>query len=83
MLEFTSAVLASTLQLEDIVSFIWEIIRSTMGTKSGGIVVRSAPSRVYERIFPVTNDGPVLEEHLLAAELTATGRPYTLAARSR
>ena len=75
MLEFTSAVLASTLQLEDIVSFIWETIRSTMGIKSGGIFVRSAPPRVYERIFPVSHDGPVVEEHLLVAELTATGRP--------
>src|SRR5258708_29854058 len=73
MLEFTSAVLASTLQLEDIVSFIWETIRSTMGTKSGGIFVRSALAHAYERIFPVANDGPVVEQHLLLAELANAG----------
>src|SRR6266851_2728070 len=73
MLELTSAVLASTLQLEDIVSFVWETIGSTMGIKSGGIFVRSAPARGYERIFPAANDSPVLEEHLLLAELSDTG----------
>ena len=73
MLESTSAVLASTLQLEDIVSFIWETIRSTMGTRSGGIFVRSAPAHAYERIFPVANDGPVLEQHLVLAELANAG----------
>jgi signal transduction histidine kinase len=72
MLESTSAVLASTLQLEDIISFIWETIRSTMGIKSGGIFIRSAPA-AYERIFPVANDGPVLDEHLLLAELADMG----------
>lgn len=62
MLELTSAMLTSTLQLEDIVSFVWETIRSTTGINSGGIFVRSAPARGYERVFPVANDGPVLEE---------------------
>ena len=73
MLEFTSAVLASTLRLEDIVSFIWETIRSTMGIEAGGIFVRSAPARAYERIFPLANDGLLLDEHLLLAGLTDTG----------
>jgi signal transduction histidine kinase len=73
MLELTSAVLASTLQLEEIVSFIWETIGSTMGTKSVGIFVRSVPARGYERIFPIANDSPVLEEHLVLAELSDSG----------
>src|SRR5229473_3201818 len=73
MLELTSAVLASTLQLEDIASFIWETIGSTMGTKSGGIFVRSTPASSYKRIFPFANDGPAPEEHLLLAELANAG----------
>jgi signal transduction histidine kinase len=52
MLQVASAALASTLQLGDIVSFIWNTISGTMGILSGWVFVLSPDGIQYGPIYP-------------------------------
>ena len=69
MLEATSAALASTLQLDDIVALVWGTIGETMPVLSGGIFIRSAEARRFERVFPRSHEMTLDEGHPLVAHL--------------
>lgn len=52
VLEKTSAFLASTLQLEDILAFIWRTITVTVGVRSARIVLLSPETKQYLPVYP-------------------------------
>jgi signal transduction histidine kinase len=53
-LEATSATLASTLQLEEILSCVWETMRETMGVNQGGILLLTSNRERYLQVHPPT-----------------------------
>jgi signal transduction histidine kinase len=53
-LEATSAALASTLQLEEILSCVWQTVRETMGVHEGGILLLTPDQERYLQIYPST-----------------------------
>lgn len=61
-LEVTSASLASTLQLEEILSLIWRTINETVGVKQGGILLLGPGKEHYAFAYPHPGT-----EHCLAA----------------
>jgi signal transduction histidine kinase len=69
MLEVTSAALASTLQLDDIVAFVWHKIEETMPVMTGGIFLRSPETRRHERVFPRAQEIALEEPDLLVTRL--------------
>jgi len=54
-LETTSAILASTLLLEEILSCVWQTLHETMGVKQGGILLLSSDKERYHQVYPSTN----------------------------
>lgn len=74
MLEITSAALASTLQLGDIVSFIWNTISGTMGILSGRVFVLAPENMEYRPIYPDSGEGPCFSaDHSLTACIRQRG----------
>ena len=65
ILEVTSAALASTLQLEEIVAFVWQMIQETIPVMSGGIFIRSSETQRYEKLFPKVEKCALEESHPL------------------
>lgn len=57
VLERTSAFLASTLQLEEILSFIWRVISENLGLTREGIFLRESGSTEYVRVYPKETSG--------------------------
>jgi signal transduction histidine kinase len=72
-LEATSAALASTLQLGDIVALVWRTIGETLPVMTGGIFIRSAEAHRHERIFPRLPEMALDDDHVLATALAQTG----------
>lgn len=53
-LETTSATLASTLLLEEILSCVWRTVRTTMGVSQGGILLLTPDRERYLQVYPST-----------------------------
>ncbi len=75
VLEITSASLAATLRLDEILAFIWRTISETLGVTHGGIFLLSAEKQDYQSTYPVI-DTPVAFpiSHPLAHVLQRQGR---------
>jgi signal transduction histidine kinase len=69
MLEVTSAALASTLQLDDIVAFIWNTIGMTMPVMTGGIFLWMSESRQHQQVLPQFSGVALNEQHSLVVRL--------------
>lgn len=57
VLEATSTFLASTLALDEILTFVWNTIRETLGVQRGGVFLRAADKSHY---FPTPASTPVI-----------------------
>lgn len=55
VIEETSAALAATLQLEDIVLLIWRTIGVTLGVQHGGLFLRIPRDNQYVSVYPKTD----------------------------
>jgi signal transduction histidine kinase len=69
VLEETSAFLASTLRLEEILAFIWRTVEETVGVAQGQILLRASEKEPYVPVYPLGQNGsavaalqPLLEE---------------------
>lgn len=79
VLEMTSASLASTLHLENILPFIWRTISETLGVQQGGIFLLQAELGQYVTVYPKTEEGYALPvEHPLIREVQHNGRIFSL-----
>lgn len=75
VLEASSAFLASTLSLQDILTFIWRTISETLGIRHGVIFLRSTDKTHYFAASDHTQSLPTLPtEHALIQELLREGR---------
>lgn len=78
VLEVTSAALAATLQLEEILGFIWNTLRETMGVRQGSILLRTPDKERYEAVFPATKQGYFLSAtHPLIRKVWQKGRVFS------
>lgn len=78
VLELTSATLASTLHLDDIIAFVWQTISEAIPVMSGGIFIRSSESGKHELVFPRRQPLALDEHHPLIKRLARTnGRPLS------
>lgn len=74
VLEVTSAALASTLRLEEILPLIWRTINETVGVRQGGIFLLSRPAGQYAPVYPKPEQAPALAaEHPLIQQLRRQG----------
>jgi signal transduction histidine kinase len=62
VLKMTSASLATTLHLEEILAFLWRTVSDTLGVRHGGIFLLAPDSEQYLQVWPRT-----IEEHSLSA----------------
>lgn len=60
VLELTSASLAATLQLEEILSLMWRTVNETVGVKRGGILLLSPEKDRYVSAYPHAETSPHL-----------------------
>lgn len=80
VLERTSAFLASTLQLEEILAFIWQVISDNLGLTREGIFLRESNSTEYVRVYPrettrttrLTTSHPLIQTMLQRKERALT-----------
>lgn len=80
VLEATSATLASTLYLDEILSFLWRILQETMAVRGGGILLVTPDTRQYTQMYPPT-DAPITcpnDHPLLVAARCKKGRAFSL-----
>ena len=79
VLEVTSASLASTLQLDEILSLIWRTINETVGVKQGGIFLLPSNAGQYAQVYPKTKNALHLPiEHPLIQGVQQKGRVFSL-----
>jgi signal transduction histidine kinase len=78
VLEATSTFLASTLALDDILTFVWNTISDTLGVQRGGIFLRATDKGHY---FPTPVSMPVTRmlsaEHALIQEMLRQRRIFS------
>lgn len=78
VLEATSTFLASTLALDDILTFVWNTIRETLGVQRGGVFLRAINKSHY---FPTPASMPVARmlsvEHPLIQEMIQRRRIFS------
>lgn len=79
VLEATSASLAATLHLDEILVFIWRTIRETLGVTQGGIYLLTGEKRDYQATYPLTATPVAFPiTHPLAHILQRQGRLVTI-----
>lgn len=57
VLEETSAFLASTLRLEEILAFVWRTVEETVGVAQGQIFLRASEQEPYVPVYPPDQNG--------------------------
>lgn len=80
ILETTSATLASTLHLDEILAFIWRILQETMAVRGGGLLLLTSDARQYLQVYPPT-ETPIAcptDHPLLIAARQKKGRTFSL-----
>jgi len=79
VLEATSASLAATLQLEEILAFIWKTINETVGVTRGYLFLQTPEHHAYTPVYPQSPESvrlPVMPPtHPLIGELQTQGQP--------
>lgn len=80
VLEATSASLASTLQLEEILPFIWHTIGEAMGIKRGGLFLLAPDTEQYVSVYPRTERASSLPtaHALIQSVRQQKGRAFSL-----
>lgn len=94
VLEATSAFLASTLALDDILTFVWNTTRETLGVRHGGIVLRATDKSHYSptsastlTVRPFSAEHPLIQEMVQRRRIFSwhdlTGEPFSIPSRSQ
>jgi signal transduction histidine kinase len=70
VLEETSAVLTSTLRLDELLTYIWKTIQETLGVRQGQLLLLAQPQEQYITVHPLS-DNPVTfpADHPLLKEI--------------
>src|SRR5215510_3177243 len=79
VLEATSAALVSTLDLEEVLTFIWRMVGETLGVRRGGIFLLPPERKQYVMVYPRSAESSALPSaHPLIGEVRQRGRIYAL-----
>lgn len=79
VLEATSAALVSTLNLEEVLPFIWRTVGETLGVRQGGIFLLTPEREQYVMVYPRSEETYSLPSgHPFIGEVRQQGRICTL-----
>jgi signal transduction histidine kinase len=74
VLEATSAALVSTLNLEEVLPFIWRTVGETLGVRQGGIFLLTPEGEQYVIVYPREETGALPSGHPLIREVRQQGQ---------